>query len=303
MLPPGQQLDLGPVLAGLGLAWEESAEGDVIRPCLARFHSEVAAGVACNADLGLAPQILARRPDIAIALPQVHAIGPEALCQRDAVVHDESTVTIRANPLERLGKPGCLMLADTLRPELEGCDLAARQSALETLGKAARHVERGDEIKLAGCHAASGNARSGRRKGARRVIGTMRLLAALCAPALLAACAVVPPPTVSTPLPESSQVALGQSVRVGDLVVTPISVAEDSRCPMNARCVWAGRLVVETRIEGEASAGRWRDTAPIQLGETYGTHGKTIALVSGEPGKTADRETRPEDYRFVYEAR
>ncbi|RYD62134.1 MAG: hypothetical protein EOP58_13675 [Sphingomonadales bacterium] len=90
---------------------------------------------------------------------------------------------------------------------------------------------------------------------------------------------------------------------MGDLKVTPLKVVEDSRCPINARCVWAGRLVVRTQIDGTASAGNWRDTANIQLGETYGTHGRIIALTSGEPGKMTNRETQPEEYRFTYERR
>ena len=127
----------------------------------------------------------------------------------------------------------------------------------------------------------------------------MRHLAALLAPAVLAACQVVPAPDSTPPAPQGSAVALGQSVQVGDVSVTPVGVVEDSRCPVNARCVWAGRLVVRTRIDG---AG-WRDSADRRLGETYGTHGKVIALVSGEPGKTAERETPADAYRFVYEAR
>ena len=124
-------------------------------------------------------------------------------------------------------------------------------------------------------------------------------LVAIVAPALLAACVVVPEPYSTPPAPQGSAVALGQSVKVGALTVTPTSVVEDSRCPVNARCVWAGRLVVRTQVDG---AG-WRDSSDIRLGETWGTHGHAIALVSGEPGKTTDRETRPEEYRFTYEAR
>ena len=117
----------------------------------------------------------------------------------------------------------------------------------------------------------------------------------------LGACATIPdaPNVEGTPVAEGTAVALRQPVRVGDIVATPIKVIEDSRCPMNARCVWAGRLIVETRIDG---AG-WRDTANITLGETYGTHGRVLALVSGNPEKTTDHETQPGDYRFVYEAR
>ena len=111
----------------------------------------------------------------------------------------------------------------------------------------------------------------------------------------LSACAT----TAGAPLPGGSDVALGQKAYVDGPLVQPVEVVEDSRCPMNARCVWAGRLIVQTRIDG---AG-WRDTANITLGETYGTHDRVIALVSGLPEKTADRETQPAEYRFVYERR
>ncbi|QKG71424.1 hypothetical protein [Erythrobacter mangrovi] len=116
----------------------------------------------------------------------------------------------------------------------------------------------------------------------------------------LTACVIVPdaPIVEGTPMPEGTAVALRVPVMVGDVVATPMKVIEDSRCPINARCVWAGRLIVETRIDG---AG-WRDTANITLGESYGTHGRVVRLVSGEPNKTTDREVEPSEYRFTYEA-
>ena len=119
--------------------------------------------------------------------------------------------------------------------------------------------------------------------------------------ALTSACTVIPDASApaASAKPAGWAVPLDQPVMVGDLVVTPKSVVEDSRCPENARCVWAGRLVVKTRIDG---AG-WRDTADIALGETFGTHGRVIALTSGTPEKRADRETEPREYRFTYEMR
>lgn len=130
---------------------------------------------------------------------------------------------------------------------------------------------------------------------------TLRLvLAALALAAPLAACVAVPDaPQASSAWPEGTPTPLGQPVRVGALTVTPVSVVEDSRCPINARCVWAGRLIVRTQIDGEG----WRDTTNITLGESYGTHGGVVALVSGEPAKVAERETQSNEYRFVYEAR
>lgn len=117
----------------------------------------------------------------------------------------------------------------------------------------------------------------------------------------LAGCAVIPdaPVVEGRPRAELTPVALDQSVQAGAVVVTPKRVVEDSRCPINARCAWAGRLIVETRVDG---AG-WRDTTNITLGETYATHGHVIALVSGEPGRTTGAEIAPAQYRFVYEPR
>ncbi|MBI1403730.1 MAG: hypothetical protein GC147_11010 [Porphyrobacter sp.] len=129
----------------------------------------------------------------------------------------------------------------------------------------------------------------------------LRLAALALAAATLAGCATIPdaPIVEGTPLPPGSAVALLQPVAVGKVVVTPREVVEDSRCPVNARCTWAGRLVVKTRIDG---AG-WRDTADLTLGEPFGTHDVVIALTSGEPAPETGREVAPEDYRFTYETR
>ncbi len=126
-----------------------------------------------------------------------------------------------------------------------------------------------------------------------------RLFALALAPLALAGCAVVPPPDSTPPQPAGYAVPFGQPVRVGDLLVTPKKLVEDSRCPMNARCIWAGRVVVKTTIAGDG----WADTADLTLGEPYGTHGKVVALVSVRPDKVTGTETQPLDYRFTYEAR
>ena len=98
------------------------------------------------------------------------------------------------------------------------------------------------------------------------------------------------------PVRQDGLAMLGQPTRVGQLVVTPIKVVEDSRCPMNARCVWAGRAIVATRIDG---AG-WRETANLELGRPYLTHGIGLQLSSVEPGKMAGQETPQRSYIFGY---
>ncbi len=111
----------------------------------------------------------------------------------------------------------------------------------------------------------------------------------------LAACATAP--LVGDPVRSDGFARLGEATRVGTLVVTPRAVIEDSRCPINARCIWAGRAIVQTQVDG---AG-WRETRNLTLGEPIATHGTTLALTSVEPGKMAGAETAPMQYRFGFE--
>ncbi|WP_152980301.1 hypothetical protein [Tsuneonella troitsensis] len=127
----------------------------------------------------------------------------------------------------------------------------------------------------------------------------MKAVFALSASALIGACTMVPPPNSTPPQPQGYAVPFDVPVRVGDLVVTPKKMVEDSRCPMNARCVWAGRVVVTARIVGPG----FSDTADLTLGEPFGTNGKMLALVSVRPEKTTQAEIGPRDYRFAFEAR
>lgn len=133
----------------------------------------------------------------------------------------------------------------------------------------------------------------------------MMQLARALAPALLAlslsGCATMPdaPFVEGVPAAAGSPVALGQAVSVGGLIATPMAVVEDSRCPINARCVWAGRLVVTTRIDGSAS----RETVDLTLGEPFGTHGAVIALSSGNPAPETGRVITNEEYRFTFESK
>ena len=126
----------------------------------------------------------------------------------------------------------------------------------------------------------------------------MKAIATICAAALaLGACATAP--LAGSPVRSDGLATIGQSTRVGTLLVTPQAVVEDSRCPINARCVWAGRLILKSRING---AG-WRETVNLTLGEPYATHGTGLALVSAEPGKMVGAAPSPPASLFGFEAR
>ena len=110
----------------------------------------------------------------------------------------------------------------------------------------------------------------------------------------LSACATLP---AATPVRSDGLALLGQPTRVGSLIVTPQAVVEDSRCPINARCVWAGRLVLATRID----AGRQHETRPLTLGKPEAVLGTTLTLTSAEPGKMAGAQTPTPPTLFGFE--
>ena len=120
-------------------------------------------------------------------------------------------------------------------------------------------------------------------------------LSALALPAILAlsACAT----TRSAPLPDGSNVALGQKAYVDGPIVQPIEILEDSRCPMNARCVWAGRLRVKMLwIRGNGE----KQPFEVALGESTPLADGSITLESVRPDKMTNVKLKPSDYRFSF---
>ena len=109
----------------------------------------------------------------------------------------------------------------------------------------------------------------------------MKVIFPLATLLVLAACTTVP--ISSRQVRTDGLATFGQPTRVGPLIITPQALAEDSRCPVNARCIWAGRVVLRTRVDGPG----WRETAMLTLGLSYATHGFRFALISAEPGKIA----------------
>lgn len=107
----------------------------------------------------------------------------------------------------------------------------------------------------------------------------------------LAACATMPAAS------SDGWAALGEAARAGPLVVQPLRVTEDSRCPMNARCVWAGRVTLEAKVveDGRTRSVTLHSDTPLAVG------GGVLAIDSIEPGSfmTNDRP-EAEDYRFHF---
>jgi hypothetical protein len=92
---------------------------------------------------------------------------------------------------------------------------------------------------------------------------------------------------------------IGEWADLGEgLRVRPLEVVEDSRCPQNARCVWAGRLRVRVNVEGVGEREVILDEAAVA------TPRGSFALVAASPGPWTDwpEGSRP-PYRLGFQRR
>lgn len=120
-------------------------------------------------------------------------------------------------------------------------------------------------------------------------------LAALAASALMS-CAPAMQTALDRPHADAEYVALQQSFDLGALTVTPLRVLEDSRCPLQTNCVWAGRLIVETLVVGPD----WQQTVAFNLGEAQVVNGFAILLSGVIPEVNTEGEAKRDDYRFAF---
>lgn len=118
-----------------------------------------------------------------------------------------------------------------------------------------------------------------------------RFALAAIASALLTGCAA----TAASPLAEGPA-RLGQTVYVDGPRVTPVHVVEDSRCPMNARCIWAGRVVLRVKVQG----GAWSREIDLTLGEPVTVADGALTLIGVAPERRTDQPIAPRDYRFTF---
>lgn len=121
---------------------------------------------------------------------------------------------------------------------------------------------------------------------------TMKKITVFGFPALLALGA-----TATVAAPRDGLVRLGQSIRIESAIIRPIRVVEDSRCPANARCIWAGRLVVRTEVR----TSRRHERIDLTLGEPKSVAGGMLTLNSATPARYTNRPIRSGDYRVGYD--
>lgn len=120
-------------------------------------------------------------------------------------------------------------------------------------------------------------------------------LSAATAALALSACATT---NSQTPLPDAKNVALGQPAFADGPIVKPVEVLEDSRCPADVMCAWAGR--VRVKMLWIRPGGR-EQAFEVTLGQRTQLADGSILLERVTPERTsAAKAIKPADYRFAF---
>ena len=119
----------------------------------------------------------------------------------------------------------------------------------------------------------------------------MKALGLLLPAVALAACASVPVGSAG------STAAIGETAIVGGLRVRPVELLEDSRCPANVQCIWAGRVRVLVDISRGDGAQQQRD---LTQGEPQNIDWGWMTLLQVAPPKKELGSIDPRIYRFTF---
>ena len=131
----------------------------------------------------------------------------------------------------------------------------------------------------------------------------MRAFVLIAASLVLAACSSNPTTTEpvvysQSEVADSIQIRVGRTIIVDGTRITFEAVESDSRCPMDAICVWQGDAVARFLVEQSAAPS---SGLTLKLHTTLdpknGTaHGFRVELLTLQPYPRAATGTKPEDY-------
>lgn len=124
-----------------------------------------------------------------------------------------------------------------------------------------------------------------------------------CCPGLIAqekpGIADAPAVCVKQTVDIGSSVKINQTIIINEIKITPLEVVEDSRCPKDVTCVWAGTVKLKTKIEREGQTEEKVLTLlvteqPVKLGNV------NVLLKEVKPVKISNQVIKASDYIFTF---
>ena len=86
------------------------------------------------------------------------------------------------------------------------------------------------------------------------------------------------------------------NVTLGQVVIKPLEVVEDSRCPAGKQCIWAGTVKVKVKVTNKLGLSA---ESVLTLGEPKTVVGVNVTLTNISPNKT-DKVLVLADYNFTF---
>ena len=90
--------------------------------------------------------------------------------------------------------------------------------------------------------------------------------------------------------------SLGKTITVEGVLITPTTVVEDSRCPVNVQCIQAGTVRVITRLESEGN----KQEVTLTLNTPITFAGKRVELQEVTPVKNTKTAFEKDAYVFKF---
>ena len=88
----------------------------------------------------------------------------------------------------------------------------------------------------------------------------------------------------------------GETAKIDDLRITPLKLLEDSRCPRDVQCVWAGQVRISTVITWQSRVQQ----IELTQGRPVPVANGTLTLVEVTPEPHSNVTINPRDYRFGF---
>ena len=95
---------------------------------------------------------------------------------------------------------------------------------------------------------------------------------------------------------ETIQTKIDQGGSAFGVTIVPLEVMEDSRCPSDVQCIWAGTVRLRARVE--SGGGTSEET--FELGKAVQKAGVEITLDRVDPAPHSGTRLNPADYTFSF---
>jgi hypothetical protein len=114
----------------------------------------------------------------------------------------------------------------------------------------------------------------------------------------LASCAATPATGGPAVFNGQASAGLNQTAVIGDVRIRPLELLQDSRCPADVDCVWAGRLVVRVEVQSPYFPPR---TELMELGRGIALEdARSLTITATEPAPLSGVAIQPSDYRLTF---